>query len=61
MEDREIKLVVTDAVIVPKVAVLDPEVTVSLPPHITAATGMDALTHATESFLSTWSTEKYDE
>lgn len=54
MEDRAIKLVLTDAVMIPKIAVLDPEVTVSLPPHITAATGMDALTHATESFLSTW-------
>ena len=41
-------------VLVPKVALLDPLVTVSLPANITAATGMDALTHAVESHLSYW-------
>jgi alcohol dehydrogenase class IV len=33
---------------------LDPKVLASLPPAVTAATGMDALTHAVESYLSTW-------
>jgi len=50
------KVVVADIGLVPRVAVLDPEVLEKLPPHITAATGMDALTHATESYLSGWST-----
>jgi len=39
--------------LLPKYAVLDPELTLGLPPHITSATGMDALTHAVESYLNT--------
>ena len=37
--------------LIPSHAVLDPSVTVSLPPHLTATTGMDALTHAVEAYL----------
>jgi alcohol dehydrogenase class IV len=39
---------------IPLVAILDPTVLTGLPPHITAATGMDALTHAVESYCGEW-------
>jgi len=37
--------------IMPDIAVLDPKLTVNLPPHITAATGVDAFTHCMEAYL----------
>lgn len=46
--------------IVPDLAVLDPRLMVGLPAAITAATGMDALTHAMESYLSLFSTPELD-
>lgn len=45
------KYALMDPVLIPHVAVLDPLLTVKLPPFITATTGMDALTHAVESFI----------
>lgn len=44
---------VSSPVILPDLAVLDPNLTLSLPAHITAATGIDAMVHAIESFTST--------
>ena len=38
----------------------DPELTLALPPHVTAATGMDALTHAVEAFIGRWATPHSD-
>ena len=37
--------------IIPKVTIIDPELTVSLPPRLTASTGIDALSHALESYI----------
>lgn len=37
--------------LIPHYAVLDPKVTYTLPPHLTATTGMDALTHAVEAYI----------
>jgi len=45
------KFAITDLKLMPKLSVLDPELMVGLPPHITAATGMDALTHAVEAYI----------
>ena len=46
------KYALNDPVLRPKYAVLDPELTVGLPPHITSTTGMDALTHAIEGYTT---------
>lgn len=45
------KFAINDLKLIPKIAVLDPELTAGLPPHITATTGMDALTHAVEAYI----------
>lgn len=45
------KYALNDPRLRPGYAVLDPELTVGLPPHITSTTGMDALTHAVESYI----------
>jgi len=45
------KFAISDLKLIPKIAVLDPELMVGLPPHITSTTGMDALTHAVEAYI----------
>jgi 4-hydroxybutyrate dehydrogenase len=47
------KTVIFSPRLIADVAILDPELTSSMPPHITAATGMDALTHCFEAFCAT--------
>lgn len=59
--DTHEKFAVLDTKLIPPVAVLDPELTIGLPPHITASTGMDALTHAVEAYISRGSTKYTDE
>ena len=58
------KNAICDSSLRPKYAVLDPILTIGLPPHITSTTGMDALTHAVESYIgksNVKSTIKYAE
>ena len=50
------KLVIIDPRIVPKMAALDPSLMTGLPAPITAATDIDALTHAVEAFVGNWTT-----
>jgi alcohol dehydrogenase class IV len=52
------KFTIVDNKLVPAAIALDPNLMVGLPPQVTAATGMDALTHAIESYLSTLATPK---
>jgi alcohol dehydrogenase class IV len=51
------KYAINDFPLIPKYAVLDPKVTLSLPPFITATTGMDALTHAVEAYIGNSTTK----
>ncbi len=48
--EKNVKMGFASHLLFPKVAILDPRMTITMPPHITAATGMDALTHAMESY-----------
>ncbi len=50
---RKFKMTIGSPFLVPQVAICDPELTVSMPKPLTAATGMDALTHGIESFINT--------
>lgn len=52
------KYPVNDLCLIPKYAVLDPELTIALPSHITAATGIDALTHAIEAYTNRFASSK---
>jgi alcohol dehydrogenase len=47
--ETKVKNLISDPYLTPPVAILDPEMTMGLPPQMTAATGMDALSHAIES------------
>ena len=55
------KYAISDPVLLPKVAVLNPQYTVSLPPFFTATTALDALTHAIEAYIGRSNTQKTKE
>lgn len=50
--ERELKVGIVDEKMLPNCVILDPTMTVGLPPHITANTGIDALCHAVECYIS---------
>ena len=52
------KYPISDFPLIPKIAVLDPKVTFTLPANLTASTGMDAMTHAVEAFIGGSTTRK---
>jgi len=50
--DRKVKVSMRSAFMLPRVALIDPELTYALPPRVTANTGMDALTQVLEPYVS---------
>jgi alcohol dehydrogenase len=57
---RKVKMAIVDWRVTPNVAIDDPLLMVGMPPALTAATGMDALTHAVEAYVSTIATPVTD-
>jgi alcohol dehydrogenase len=53
---RKVKMAIVDWRVTPGISINDPELMVGMPPALTAATGMDALTHAIEAYVSTTAT-----
>ena len=58
--DKQEKFPIASPLVIPSVAVVDAQLMLGLPPHITAATGMDALTHAVEAYIGLWKTDFSD-
>lgn len=54
--EKVVKYVVIDNKLVPSKVIIDPEFTKTMPASVTAATGMDAITHAVESYISNMAT-----
>jgi len=57
---REVKIAIISKMVIPDIALVDPETTMTMPPELTAATGMDALCHSFEAFVSTASSPLTD-
>jgi alcohol dehydrogenase class IV len=51
-EEAGVKKIIFHPRMLPSIVILDPELTVGLPPHVTAATGMDALSHCIEAYCA---------
>ena len=50
--EKDVKMLLKGDALMPDLAIIDPQLTITAPPSITAATGMDALTHAIEAYTS---------
>jgi len=57
---RKVKIAIVSKALVPDVSLLDPALTVTMPPGLTAHTGLDALTHAIEAYVSNASSPMTD-
>ncbi|MCL4368883.1 MAG: iron-containing alcohol dehydrogenase [Chloroflexi bacterium] len=49
---NDVKMLIASPRIIPRVAIVDPQLTLTMPPDVAAATGIDALTHAIEAYVS---------
>jgi len=58
--DERYKMAIISKTVVPDVALIDPETTTTMAPYLTACTGLDALTHAIEAYVSTASSPVAD-
>ncbi|MBV5337826.1 MAG: iron-containing alcohol dehydrogenase, partial [Deltaproteobacteria bacterium] len=58
--DERYKMAIISKTVIPDVALIDPETTLSMDPYLTATTGFDALTHAFEAYVSTASSPVVD-
>ena len=59
-KNKEIKYPLADYELTPDVAIIDPEFTYSIPPNLTADTGIDVLTHAIEAYVSIMASDYSD-
>ena len=50
--EQQVKLAIVSTYIIPRIAIVDPALTASAPPHVTAAAGVDALTHCLETYVA---------
>ena len=57
---RHVKMAIVDRRVTPQIAINDPKLMVGMPPSLTAATGMDALTHAIEGYITKGAWEMTD-
>jgi alcohol dehydrogenase class IV len=59
-EREEVKIAIVSKTTIPDAALIDSKTTMSMPPYLTACTGMDALVHAIEAYVSTANSPIYD-